>query len=122
MYNIYMYIRNLMSNFLWVKTPKRQELLDSLDNIPEIGKKSKSEILEWALEEFVKRHSKSNNPQTQIEQFDKESILAVPNIYRSEEDWKKFYSKITKKDDYKELDEQVNMILKVHNRRFKDFG
>mgnify|MGYP001581946134 CR=1 FL=1 len=111
-----------MSNFLWVKTQKRQSLLDALDSIPEIGKKSKSEILEWALEEFVKKHSKSNNPQTTIEIFDKESILAVPNIYRSEDDWKKFYSRIKKKEDYKELDEQVNMILKIHNRRLKEIG
>jgi len=110
-----------MSNFLWVKTPKRQSLLDSLDSIPEIGKHSKSEILEWALEEFVKKHSKSNNPQTVIEQFDKESVLAVPNIYREPEAWKKFYSMITKKEDYKELDRQINMILNLHNKKVNDF-
>lgn len=110
-----------MSNFLWVKTPKRQELLDACDSIPEIGKKSKSEILEWALEEFVKKHSKSNNPQTTIMQYDKESILAVPNLYRSEEEFKKFYKLIKKKEDYKELDQQLNMILRVHNKKVNDF-
>lgn len=111
-----------MSNFLWVKTQKRQELLDALESIPEIGKHSKSEILEWALEEYVKKHSKSNNPQTALDIFDKESILAIPNIYRSEEEWKKFYSIIKDKEDYQELDKQVNMILRIHNRRLKEFG
>lgn len=110
-----------MSNFLWVKTKKREELLNSLDSIPEIGRHSKSEILEWALEEFVKKHSKSNNPQTTLGIFDKESVLAVPNVYRDEADWKKFYSKVKKKHDYQELDDQLNMILKIHNKKMKEF-
>ena len=108
-----------MSSFLWVKTPKREALLNALDSIPEIGKHSKSEILEWALEEYVKKHTKSNNPQTTIIQFDKENILAIPNVYRSATDWKKFYSLIKSKEDYQELDNQLNMILNIHNKNLK---
>lgn len=111
-----------MSNFLWVKTAKRQALLDALEKIPEIGRKSKSELLEWALEDFVKRHTKSNNPQTQIEMFDKESILAVPNIYREESDWLKFYKNMKAKKDYQEVDKALNMILTIHNRNTKKFA
>jgi hypothetical protein len=110
-----------MSNFLWVKTEKRQSLLDSLDSIPEIGKKSKSVILELALEEFVKKHAVSNNPQTTIMQFDKESILAVPNIYRDSKSWKKFYKNVKTKKEYKEIDKALNMILNIHNRKNKEF-
>lgn len=111
-----------MSNFLWVKTPKRQALLDSLDSLPEISKQSKSQVLEWALEEFVKKHTKSNNPQTQIQMFNKESILAIPNMYREESDWQKFYTKIKTKKDYEELDKALNMIMIIHNRKLKDFA
>jgi len=111
----------IMSNFLWVKTTKRQALLDSLETIPEIGRKSKSELLEMALEEFVKKHGKSNNPQTQLQMFDKESILAIPNIYRDSKDWNKFYKNIKSKKDYRELDRALNMINAIHNRKLKEF-
>lgn len=74
------------------------------------------------IEDYVKEHSKSNNPQTVIEQFDKESILAVPNVYKDETAWLKFYDLIKKKEDYKQLDEKINMIYRIHNRKFKDFA
>jgi len=110
-----------MSNFLWVKTEKRQSLLDALDSIPEIGKKSKSEILEWALEDFVKKHAVSNNPQTTMGQFDKESILAIPNIYRDALDWNKFYGTMKRKEDYDEVGSQLEMILAIHNKKLTEF-
>lgn len=114
-----------MTSFQWVKTPKRQKLLDALDEIPEIGRKSKSEIIEWALEDFVKKHQKSNNPQTQIGMYDKESILAVPNIYEATDNidsWKKFYNKIKRKEDYREVDIALNTIMGLHNKKFREFN
>lgn len=113
-----------MSNFLWVKTAKRQKLLDALEEIPEIGRKSKSELIEWALEDFVKKHQKSNNPQTQIGMYDKQSILAVPNIYEAVNNltsWKKFYKTMKRKEDYHEVDDALNIIMELHNKKFKEF-
>ncbi len=114
-----------MTNFLWVLTKKRQALMDALIKIPEIGRKSKSELIEWALEEFVKKHGKSFNPQTQIEMFDKESILAVPNLYEildNPELWKKFYKNMKRKKDYLEFDKAINALVALHNKSLKNYG
>lgn len=111
-----------MSNYLWVKNAKRQALLDTAVEIPEFSKKKISEILELALEEFVKKHGKSNNPQTSMMQFNKEGILAIPNIYEAIDNpkmWEKFYSNIKSKKEFKELDEALNQILRMHNKTDK---
>lgn len=112
----------IMSNFLWVLTEKRKNMMNELINIPEFGKKSKSEIMELALQEYLEKHLKSNNPQTQLTIFNKESINAIPNLYREIDEWKIFYSRIKQKKDYVELDQQLNMILTLHNKKMKDFG
>jgi hypothetical protein len=111
-----------MANFLWVLTQKRQNMMNELINIPEFGKKSKSEIIELAVQEYLEKHLKSNNPQTQLTIFNKESINAIPNLYREIDEWKIFYSRIKQKKDYVELDQQLNMILTLHNKKMKDFG
>jgi len=117
-----------MSNYLWVKTQRRQELLDIANEIPEYGRKKTSEILEMALEEFVKKHGKSNNPQSQITQFGKQGILQVPNIYEATDDpetWKKFYGAIKNK---KEMDPRnllrpsIQAVEKVAIKNMKLFG
>ncbi|MEK9896366.1 MAG: hypothetical protein VW518_08070 [Burkholderiaceae bacterium] len=112
-----------MSNFLWVKTEKRQKLLDSLESIPEYGKKSKSEMIEIALEEFIKKHGESNNPQTQLTGFKSDGILAVPNFYEANDNpemWKKFYQKIKSKEEYRQLDNALNYIIGLHNRKLNE--
>jgi len=113
-----------MGNFLWYKTKSREKLLDSLEEIPEIGKKSKSEILEIALTEFVLKHQKSNNPQTMIDLFDNEQVLAIPNIYQFEEhpeEWRIFYKLISNREEYDRLDFNLNGIMSLHNRKLKEF-
>ncbi len=99
--------------------PKREELFKKLTEIPEAGRKSKSELVEWALEEFLLRHGKSQNPQTKIPQFDKEEILAVPNIYQNRQVWENFYNLMKKirPEEYKILDEQLNLVLSIHNQK-----
>lgn len=110
-----------MSNFLWVKTEKRRDLLEALESIPEFGRKSKSELLEIALEDFVKKHSISNNPQTQIGIYTKD-VLAVPNIYEALDNpdmWNKFYKNIKTQKEYKKVDKALNTILDLHNKNLK---
>jgi len=79
-------------------------------------------IIEEQIDEYLLKHSKSNNPQTNIEMFDKESILAIPNLYREEKDWDKFYNLMERKEDYEELSTQLEMVLRKHNRKLKDFA
>lgn len=95
--------------------PKREELFRKLTEIPEAGRKSKSELVEMALEEFILKHGKSNNPQTQIDLFQDNMIKAIPHLYSDVKEFRKFYKLIKTKDEYQRLDEQINMLLKVHN-------
>ena len=80
-----------------------------------------SELVVTLLEDYVKIHSQSNNPQTQIEQFDKESVLAIPNAYASPKAWDKFYLLMKNKKDYDELSTAFEMILSKHNEKLRDF-
>lgn len=110
-----------LSNFLWVITKEREKLISKAKKIPEIGKGSMSNILEDALREYVKKHGDSKNPQTEIPMWQNGNVLAVPNLYADQEDWIKFYNLIKRKEDYKELDVQINMILNLHNSNLKHF-
>lgn len=108
-----------MTSFQWSITASRKLLLEKLEEIPEFGKKSKSEILEFALEEFILRHGKSNNPQTQMDLFQDNVVKAIPNIYSDSKAFEKFYRLIKTKEEYKELDRHLNIILDIHNRHIK---
>ncbi|MEE9215757.1 MAG: hypothetical protein V3U54_13460 [Thermodesulfobacteriota bacterium] len=103
-----------MTSFQWSITASRKALLDKLEEIPEFGKRSKSEIIELALEDFILKHGNSNNPQTKIELFQSELIKAIPTIYAKRKDFEKFY-KLLSKEEYKELDSKINMIMEIHN-------
>ena len=72
--------------------------------MPEAGRKPKSELLEIALEEFILRHGKSNNPQTQMDLFQDNMVKAIPNIYSDSKAFEKFYRLIKTKEEYQELD------------------
>lgn len=110
----------LLSTFLWVKTPRRQELLDALGDIPEIGRKSKSSLIEMALEEFVLKHQKSNNPQTQMELFGSKYERAIPNIYHDDEPWQEFYDKLNNVGDFNHLAKKLDRIIEMHKRKGRE--
>ena len=99
--------------------PKREELFRKLTEIPEAGRKSKSELVEMALEEFILKHGKSNNPQTQIDLFEDNMIKAIPNLYAEAQEFKKFYKLIKTKEEYHRLDQQINVLLQIHNENLK---
>lgn len=107
-----------MTSFQWSITAKRKVLLEKLEEIPEYGKRSKSEIIELALEDFILKHGKSNNPQSKITLFQSQLIKAIPTIYANRLDFEKFYNLLSN-EEYQELDEKLNMILEIHNRNGK---
>ena len=94
--------------------PKREELFKKLTEIPEAGRKSKSELVEMALEEFILKHGKSDNPQTKITLFEDNLIKAIPNLYADAKQFNNFY-KLMNKQEYQRLDTQINMLLEIHN-------
>lgn len=80
-------------------------MLDSLESIPEIGKKSKSEILEIALDEFLQRHLASQNPQTTLDK----TVKAIPNLFEIM-DHPEVFDKYYKLLNAKETDYMAKMI------------
>ena len=109
-----------MTSFQWSITASRKALLDKLEEIPEFGKRSKSEILEMALSDFILRHAKSNNPQTQIDLFQNNIAKAIPNIYADSKEFTTFYRLIKTKKEFADLDECINAILNIHNKKGRE--
>lgn len=111
-----------MGSYQWYVTKKREEMLEKLKELPEYGKRDISEILEVALEEFLLRHSKSNNPQSQITTYTKDTITGIPQIYQILENpsvFDQFYKKLTEMD-YKYLDKAINELLRKHNKVYRE--
>ncbi len=110
--------RSLIKSFSYPK-----DFDDTVEKIEEIAKRegsSFSEVTVELLKDYYKKHGESENAQTLITLYETGLENAIPNLYRAEEVWKKFYKQIKKKLDYKELDKQLNMILRIHNAKNKD--
>lgn len=68
------------------------------------------------IEEYKKKVK--GNPQFTIDQF--ETILQKsPNLNDSSEKWTQ-YLKSLNVEEYKEFDKQINMILNLHNKAYKN--
>lgn len=110
-----------MSNFVWNKTPEREQLFKQAEEIPEMGRWSKSRLLEEALREFILKHGKSNNPQTKIGTFQKE-FPAMPSVIDVTGDkLDKFYSLIKTRKEYDAITPSIELLLQKHNQKLKDF-
>ena len=109
-----------MTSFQWSITASRKALLDKLEEIPEFGKRSKSEILELALADFILKHGNSNNPQTQMDVFQDNLAKAIPQIYAGGKEFNKFYKLIKTKQDFQALDRNLSIILDIHNKKGRE--
>ena len=110
-----------MTTFTWIVTEKRKQLLKAVESIPEFGKKSKSLLMEMAMEEFILKHGKSQNPQTTIPLFQDEMVKAIPSIYEYDARiWDKFYPLLNKKE-YDILGTQITWIFNRHNQELSRF-
>jgi len=76
-----------------------------------------SDIIIQGLEKYWLEHGKSQNPQTEITLFKTGLEYAIPNLYKDEKDWSKFYQLIMKREDFTKIDSQLNMVLRLHNKR-----
>ena len=102
--------------------PKSKDTI--IEKVEEIARREGtffSDITMELLEEYVKKHSKSQNPQTEITLFETGLENAIPNLYRDKSVWQKFYKMIKKPTEFKEIDKQLNMILNIHNKKDKEF-
>ena len=98
--------------------PKSQdEMIEEVEKIARREGEYFSDIVVTLLQDYVKKHSKSQNPQTEITLFQTGLERAIPQMYEDEGKWKIFYKLIKKKNDFKELDKKLNMILRLHNKK-----
>lgn len=80
-------------------------------------KKSVSELIVEAAKEYLEHHAEGN-PVYSLDKWQDPSFKATPAVFAQMENWKKYYEKLTKAE-YKELDTQLNQLLKIHNQKVK---
>lgn len=112
--------RAIVKSFSYPKG--KDEFMEKLEETARREGLSFSEVMLEGLEKWWLEHGDSENPQTLITLYETGLENAIPNIYRSEESFRKFYNMITKRDEFKKLDAQINMILRIHNQRDKELG
>jgi len=78
---------------------------------------SVSELIILAAKEYYNHH-KDGNPNFTLDQFDEKDFKACPALFRKRETWENYYKKLTKQE-YKELDQQLNLLLNIHNKNIK---
>ena len=80
---------------------------------------SVSDLYRNAMQEYLQKHG-DGNPVYTLDQFNDESMKAVPAVFRNSETWNGYYSKLDHKQ-YKEIDQQLLMILNIHNKKLNDY-
>lgn len=107
-------------------------MLRTFETTEELYKKFKStcaregtsvkEALNVFIENYVKEHGDSGNPQTTLTQYKKEEVMAIPNLYEEDiKKWQKFFKhKNFDKKEYQLLDRQHKMFTKMMNTKFTE--
>jgi len=76
-----------------------------------------SPLLIKLIEEYVNHHA-DGNPNFTLDQFHEKDFKACPALFRNRQAWENYYKKITP-IEYKELDQQLNLLLNIHNKNIK---
>lgn len=80
---------------------------------------SVSDLYRTAIQEYLQKHG-DGNPVFTLDQFNDETFKATPAVFRNADVWSKYYSTLDKKQ-YKEIDQQLQMILNIHNKKLKEY-
>ncbi len=83
-----------------------------LDKFARTNNTNVSSIVNNLYEAFLKAVS---SPQKTIDSFEIE--LQIPQLTDSEETWKNFYKTLSM-EDYKKLDQKINVLMNIHNKRW----
>ena len=92
---------------------------DKFEDLAYKERTSVSSLYRDAIQEYLQKHG-DGNPVYTLDQFNDESMKAVPAVFRNNEVWTGYYSKLDQKQ-YKEIDQQLLMILNIHNKKLKDY-
>ena len=89
------------------------EKYEVLERFAKTNNTNVSSILNNLYEGFLKAVS---SPQKTIDSFEFE--LKIPDLEDSDEIWKNFYKTLSM-EDYKKLDQKINTIINLHNKRWE---
>lgn len=93
------------------------EVLKKFDDICRKEGKKMSPTIFGLIEDFVKKHDEWNNPQTIMDQYEKEAVTAIPNIYNENLDsWIKFYKSLSQ-EDYDFLGKRIEFLNRMHEQK-----
>ena len=96
--------------------------IDTQEKFEELAHKERtsvSDLYRSAIQEYLEKHG-DGNPVYTLDQFNDESFKAVPAVFRNSEAWNNYYSKLDKKQ-YREIDQQWQMILTIHNKKLREY-
>ena len=79
-------------------------------------------IMNELADDWLKKHGESGNPQTTISQFDKNEVMAIPNLYEDDPKiWAKFFGHSNfNLEEYQLLDKQHKMLTDFMNKKYRE--
>ena len=89
---------------------------DLYEKLSLILKKERKTFKEWLTESAAREviiHG-DGNPGYTLDQFQDPNFIACPAFFRDRNSWAEYYSHLNNKQ-YKDIDQQLRMILGVHN-------
>ncbi len=92
---------------------------EKLNELKWKDKTTKNQIILTAIKEYVQKHA-DGNPAFTLDQFTDSDFKACPAFFRKSEDWKAYLQKLDK-DEWKDVDRQVGMLLNLSNERGRQF-
>jgi len=95
------------------------EIQEKFEDLAYKERTSVSNLYREAIQEYLKKHE-DGNPVYTLDQFNDELFKAVPAVFRNSDTWNNYYSKLDNKQ-YKEIDNQFQMILSIHNKKLRDY-
>lgn len=51
-----------------------------------------------------------------------DNLIRTPDIFAGKEEWEKYVNEIKTNDEYKRIDDQLNMIVRIFNKRFNELS
>jgi len=115
--------RAIVKSFSYPKS--KDDLIEEVDQLARKEGLTFSDVVLQGIERFWKEHGKSQNPQTEITLFETGLENAMPNLYKIIEHPElldKFYSLMKSQEEYRHLDEAINILNNKHNKKLSDFN
>lgn len=107
---------SILVSYQWYINHRRDKLLKAVKKLPD-GKGDFSLILEEALQDWLFKHGKSQNPQTEITSFQDEKFQALPHILSGREQWIPLINSLDDKR-FKEVESAVATIQSLLSNKF----